>query len=171
MTSFKDKWTIKGSMQNKWHKYIYIYIQRVKTIWKIYLKNELTYQTVGKWNDFSDMSPLSLQTYAYSCLYPKTNHTYTSLNSLEGYFSPIRFIFPHWAHDGFIRGGKCRRLFILYTVQEYFWHAWQWSDVIPVMRPDHWVGSEMLKLNSISYLGIWGGWATTSSPHRPCVPT
>ncbi len=33
---------------------------------------------------------------------------------------------------------------ILHTVQGYFWRAWQRSDAICVMRPDHWVRSEVL---------------------------
>ncbi len=38
----------------------------------------------------------------------------------------------------------CRRSIILRTVQGYSWHARQRPDAIRVIRPDHWVRSEVL---------------------------
>jgi hypothetical protein len=44
----------------------------------------------------------------------QTNHTYTSLDSIERFFSPIRF-FPHWSHDSSFVGASV--VGPLYSVQ------------------------------------------------------
>ncbi len=53
----------------------------------------------------------------------QTNHTFTSLDSIERFFSYKGFSsLSPWF---FIRGGECRRPPILRIVQEYFWRSWQ----------------------------------------------
>ncbi len=87
------------------------------------------------------MSPLSLKTYAWLL---QTNHTFTSLDSIERFFFSYK-VFPSLSPCWFfICGGKCCRPIILRTVQGYFWRTQQRSDAMRVMRPNRWVRSEVL---------------------------
>jgi hypothetical protein len=72
----------------------------------------------------------------------QTNHTYTSLNSIEVVFSYK--VFSSLSPWFFICGGECRRPPILCTVQEYFLARLTRSDAIRVIRPDRWGRSEVL---------------------------
>ncbi len=74
----------------------------------------------------------------------QTNHTFTSLDSIERLlfsYKVFSSLSPWWF---FIYGGECCRLIMLRTVQGYFWHSWQRPDAIRVIRPDRWVRSEVL---------------------------
>ncbi len=109
-------------MQNKSKGYIY---SESKTIWRLILKKMSWHsKTVRKWNASSDMSPLSLKTYAWLLV---SNLTTRSLHvtQLRDFFSYKVFssLSPWWLF--FICGGKCRRQTIIHTVQEYFWRTRQ----------------------------------------------
>jgi hypothetical protein len=108
-------------MQNKLHGYIYI--QRVKTIWKIKSEEQvnITNSQKVKWF-FWHVSTL----FKDLCLVVSilTNHTFTSLDSIERLFFLLKG-FSSLSPWFFICGGKCSRPPILHTAQEYFWRAWQ----------------------------------------------
>ncbi len=102
---------------------IYIYIQRVKTVWKIKSEERvnITNSQKLKWF-FWHVSTL----FKDLCLVVsiQTNHTFTSLDSIERIFFLLEG-FSSLSPWFFIRGGECCRPPILHTVQEYFWRAWQ----------------------------------------------
>ncbi len=90
-----------------------MYIQKVKTVWRLILKEQVnTAKKVWNWNASSDMSPLSLKTYAW-LLVPKLTTRSLHLTQLRDFF-PIRF-FPHWAHDSSFMGASV--VGRLYSVQ------------------------------------------------------
>ena len=119
-------------------------------------------KTVRNWNASSDMSPLSLKTYAW-LLVSKLTTCVTSLDSIErSFFFLIVFssLSPCWF---FIRGGKCCRPIILHTVQEYFWRARQGQTQYV------WWGQTVesgLRCWAQHLIKVWGGRATKSSPHH-----
>ncbi len=74
-----------------------IYIRRVKTVWRLILKEQVNMaKQSGIEKFFWHVSTL----FKDLCLVVsiQTNHTLTSLDSIERLLFPIRF-FPHWAHD------------------------------------------------------------------------
>ncbi len=112
MTSFKYEWTINDSMQNKLIGYIY---PESKNRLKINSERTIKHsKTVRNWNASSDMSPLSLKTYAW-LLVSKLATRSLHLTQQRGYSFVIRF-FPHLAHDNssFVGASVVGRL---YSVQ------------------------------------------------------
>ncbi len=115
-------------------------IKRIHT--SKFCKNNLTWQNSQKVKCLWHVSTLLKDLLLVVSM--QTNHTFTSFDSIERlYFSNKVFssLSPWWF---FICGGKCCRLIILHTVQEFFWCTWQRSDAIHMIRQDHWVRSEVL---------------------------
>ncbi len=141
---------------------IYIYIQRVKTIWKIKSEEQVNIENSWKvkWF-FRHVSSL----FKDLCLVVsiQTNQTFTSSDSIERLLFSHRF-FPLLSPWLFIRGGKCHRLPILHTVQEYFCHAWQRSNGICVIS--HETVESGLRCWAQYLARIWAGQTNTSSPHQ-----
>ncbi len=121
-----------------------IYISRVKTIWRLILKEwvNITKQSESEMLLLTCLHSLAKDLRLVVSI--QTNHMFTSLDSIERLFFSYKVfssLSPWWF---FIRGGKCRRPIILRTVQEYFLGRLTRSDAIRVIRPDRWVRSEVL---------------------------
>ncbi len=78
---------------------IYIHIQRVKTIWKIKSEERVNINITNsqkvKWF-FWHVSTLFKDLRLIISI--QTNHTFTSLDSIEDHLFSYK-VFPHWAHD------------------------------------------------------------------------
>ncbi len=90
-------------MRNKLNGYIYIYPE-CKTNWRSNLKNKLTQKNSQRVKYFSWHVSTLFKDLCF-VVSIQTNHRYTSLNSIEVIFFPIRF-FPHWAHDSSFVGAS-----------------------------------------------------------------
>ncbi len=71
----------------------------------------------------------------------QTNHTYTSLNSIEVIF--FLYFFPGWAHDSSFAGASVVGRLYSYSTRVLLACLTR-SDVICVIKPDRWVRSEVL---------------------------